>query len=347
MLKKAIRPLVIAACVLGSTTTHAQDVHFSQFTETPQLLNPGATGVYNGYMRAIINYKNQWTSMGKAFNTEAASFDIPMFDYNERKAHLGAGINFFKDQAGDAKFGLTQANLCIAGIIPANKTSSFSLGVSVGGAQHKADMNSLVWGNQFNGEKFDPSLNSNESTPVNSFMYADIGAGFYYEYFTGKATLDRNEAKRFGIGVAYYHINHPTQHYFSVSEKLYGKMVATFSGNFDKTGTRFSVLPSGMFIMQGKSMEVTAGCAVRYRIHNGTKITGFYNESGVSLGISYRYKDAVIPMVYYEMSNFGVGISYDINTSAYAQASHYNGGAEISLRYFIQKGALFKQKNMI
>ncbi len=36
----------------------AQDVHFSQFTETPQLLNPGATGVYSGYMRGIINYKN-------------------------------------------------------------------------------------------------------------------------------------------------------------------------------------------------------------------------------------------------------------------------------------------------
>ena len=347
MLRKLLTRFTLAAACVSGTNALAQDVHFSQFTETPQLLNPGATGVYNGYMRAIVNYKNQWTSMGKSFNTEAASFDIPMFDYNERKAHIGAGINFFKDQAGDAKFGLTQANLCIAGIIPANATSTFSMGVSVGGAQHKADMNALTWGNQFTGETFDPTISSNEATPVNSFMYADIGAGLYYEYFTGKATLDRNEAKRFGIGVAYYHINHPTQRYFSVTEKLYGKMVATFSGNFDKTGTRFSILPSGMFIMQGKSMEITAGCALRYRIHNGTKITGFYNESGISLGISYRYRDAVIPALYYEMQNFGVGVSYDVNISAYTQASHYNGGAEISLRYFIQKGALFKQKNML
>lgn len=347
MLKKKIIHTIVLSGLLGCGQSLAQDVHFSQFTETPQLLNPGATGVYNGYMRAIVNYKNQWTSMGKAFNTEAASFDIPMFDYNERKAHLGAGINFFKDQAGDAKFGLTQANLCIAGILPVTATSTFSLGVSAGGAQHKADLNALVWGNQFNGETFDPSINSNESTPVNSFMYADIGAGLYYEFFTGKATLERNEAKRLDAGIAYYHINHPTQKYFSVSEKLYGKIVATVSGNFDKTGTHFSILPSGMFVMQGKSKELTAGCAVRYRIRNGTKITGFYSESGVSLGISYRYGDALIPALYYEVQNFGVGISYDLNVSSYREASHYNGGAEISLRYFIQKGALFRQKNMI
>ncbi len=335
------------ALICSSGFAVAQDIHFSQFTETPQLLNPGATGVYNGYMRAIVNYKNQWTAMGKAFNTEAASFDIPMFDYNQRKAHLGAGINFFNDKAGDAKFGLTQVNLCVAGIIPVSMLSTFSMGVSIGGAQHKADMNSLVWGNQFNGETFDPSINSNEGTPVNSFVYADIGAGLYYEYNSGKATIERNEAKRFGIGVAYYHINRPTQKYFSVTQKLDAKLVATMSGSFDKTGTKFSIMPSAMFAMQGKSMEITAGCAVRYRIKNGTKITGFYSESGIAIGINYRYKDAVIPQVFYEVKDFGIGISYDLNISSYREASHYNGGAEISLKYFIQKGALFKQKNMM
>jgi type IX secretion system PorP/SprF family membrane protein len=325
----------------------AQDVHFSQFSETPQLLNPGATGVYNGYMRAIVNYKNQWMSMGKSFNTEAASFDIPMFDYNQRKAHLGMGLNFFNDKAGDSQFGLTQVNLCVAGIIPVSKESKFSLGISVGGAQHKANLNSVVWGNQYNGTGFDPSLNSNETTPVNSFFYLDLAAGAYYEYYSGKATMDRNEAKRLGIGVAYYHLTQPEQKYFSVSEKLYRKLVVTLNGHFDKTGTKISLRPSALITMQGPSSEITVGCAVRYRLKDGTKITGFNSEKGISVGVHYRLKDAVIPQVYFEIGDLGIGVSYDLNISSYKVVSHLNGGAEISLKYFIQKGALFKQKNML
>ena len=342
--KRIIFALVCTSAFVPAT---AQDVHFSQFTETPQLLNPAATGVYNGYMRAIINYKNQWSAMGKAFNTGAASFDIPMFDYNERKAHLGAGLNFFSDRAGDSQFGLTQVNLCIAGILPVSKESKFSMGISVGGAQHKANLASLTWGNQYNGQGFDPNINSNENETVSSFMYVDLGAGIYYEYNTGKVTFERNEAKRFAIGVAYYHLNRPTQKYFSVSEKLYGKVVATLNGHFDKTGTKISIRPSAMFVMQGPSMEITAGCAVRYRLKNGTKITGFYSESGIALGVNYRLNDAVIPYLFYELKDFGIGISYDLNISSYKAASNMNGGVEVSLKYFIQKGALFKQKRML
>lgn len=146
MKTKKIVFLVSCVAAFFVNEMNAQDVHFSQFNETPQLLNPGATGVYNGYMRGVINYKNQWMAMGNEFNTMAASFDIPMFDYNERKAHLGAGLNFFNDKAGDSNFGLTQVNLCIAGIIPVAEASKLSLGVSLGGAQQKANLSSVVCG---------------------------------------------------------------------------------------------------------------------------------------------------------------------------------------------------------
>jgi len=336
----------ISICFLFSKAS-GQDIHFSQFNETPQLLNPGATGVYNGYMRAIINYKNQWAAMGKAFNTAAASFDIPLFDYNEKKAHLGAGLNFFNDKAGDSQFGITQVNVCLAGILPVSKESKFSMGISIGGAQQKVNLSSLTWGNQYNGQSFDPSINSYESTNAGSFSYLDLGAGVYYEYFTGKATLDRNEAKRLAVGAAYYHINRPVLKYLSVTEKLYGKMVFTVNGHFDRTGTKLSIRPSAMVVLQGPSNEITVGCALRYRLKNGTKITGFINETGISVGVHYRLNDAVIPQVYLELGDLGVGVSYDLNISGYKVASKLNGGPEISLKYFIQKGALFKQKRML
>jgi type IX secretion system PorP/SprF family membrane protein len=342
-----IRKLLAAGFSILVFSSSAQDVHFSQFNETPQLLNPGTTGVYNGYIRGAVNYRNQWSAMGNAFTTMAASVDIPMFDYNERKAHLGVGMNFFNDKAGDAAFGLTQVNLCVAGIIPVSRGSKFSMGVSIGGAQHKANLNALTWESQYDGDGFDPLINSNETTPVNSFMYADIGAGIFYEYFSGKATLDRNEQKRFGIGAAYFHINRPTQRYFSVTEKMYSKLVVNVNGFFDKTGTRLSVLPSAIYFLQGPSSELTLGCALRYRIRNGTKITGFYSETGLALGVHYRVKDAIIPSLMFEIQNFGLGVSYDLNISSYKKASNMNGGFEVTLKYHIDKGALFKQKNML
>jgi type IX secretion system PorP/SprF family membrane protein len=341
------RSIAFAFYFSGLSLAMGQDIHFSQFDETPQLLNPGATGVYNGYLRGIVNYKNQWGAMGNAFNTMAASIDVPLFDYNERKAHMGLGLNFFNDKAGDAGFGLTQVNLCLSGIIPVSKNGMLSLGITGGAAQHKANLSALSWGNQYDGDGFDPLLDSYESTPINSFLYADLGAGIYYEYFSGKSTLDRNEQKRFSIGVAYFHINRPVQKYFSVTEKLYSKLVVNLTGHFDKTGTPLSIVPSGVVFLQGPSMEITPGLALRYRIKNGTKITGFRNETALSIGLHYRVGDAIIPHVKFEMQNFSLGVSYDVNTSAYKDVSHMNGGFEVSLKYSIEKGALFKQKRVI
>lgn len=325
----------------------AQDVHFSQYNETPQLLNPGATGVYSGYVRGIVNYRNQWSAMGNAFNTVAASVDMPFFDKKEKNAHLGIGINFFSDKAGDSNFGLTQANICLSGIIPVSRESKFSMGIMFGGAQHKANIAGLYWGNQYDGEGFNTAMANYETVPTTSFFYLDLGAGLYYEYSNGKVKFARNEKRKIDVGVAYFHLNQPTQKYFSVTEKLYGKLVVNMNAHLDRPGTKVAFLPSLIYFQQGKASEITAGCAIRYRFKNDTKITGLITESALGVGIYYRYKDAIIPSVFFTMSDFTFGVSYDVNVSSYKETSKYNGGVEVSLKYHILKGALFKQKNMI
>ncbi len=329
--------------LLISVTSYAQDIHFSQYNEAPQLLNPGATGVYNGYVRAIINYKNQWTAMGNAFNTSAASIDFPL-GKKENKAHIGAGINFFSDKAGDAKIGLTEGALCLSGILPINRLNTLSMGISIGAAQHKANYGALQWGNQYDGLGFNTQITSNEPIPATSFTYVDLSAGLYYEYYSGKNTMELNEQKRLAIGFAYYHMNRPEQTDYTVTEKLYGKFVGCINGHFDVNGSKFSVLPTFACFVQGSNNEYNLGCLVRYRIKNPTKVTGFFTESGISLGASYRFRDAFIPQVNYEIGNFNVGVSYDITTSSYSAASRHNGGAEIHLKYIILRGAKWTER---
>ena len=326
---------------------YSQDIHFSQYNETPQFLNPASTGVYSGYIRAIVNYKNQWMAMGKAYSTGAASIDAPLFDKKETKPYLGAGINFFSDKAGESKFGLTQANVCLSVVVPMTRMSKISVGFSGGGAQHKANLEGLQWGNQYNGKGFDTNNPSFEEHPINSFTYFDLGAGIYYEYFSGKATMTRNEQKRFAIGFACFHMNQPKQKYFMIEEKLYPKFVVSMNSHFDITGTRFSLLPSFACFIQKKSHEYNVGIVARYRVRNGTKITGFYSESGIALGVNYRINDAFIPQVYYEIADFAIGISYDYTTSKYASTAKFVGSIEVSLKYHIMKGAVMKNKDVI
>ena len=83
----------------------AQDVHFSQFGQTPQLINPGATGVFDGNVRGILNYRTQWGAFGNPYTTYAASVDMPIAKGNGQNAYFGLGANFYKDIAGAADFG--------------------------------------------------------------------------------------------------------------------------------------------------------------------------------------------------------------------------------------------------
>ena len=104
-------PIIILICV--ANVLKSQDIHFSQIQESPLWLNPANAGFFNGYVRSIANYRNQWASMGNAFQTMAVSIDAVAFKTRKNKAYLGAGLFVFNDEAGVAKMGSTQAQLQI------------------------------------------------------------------------------------------------------------------------------------------------------------------------------------------------------------------------------------------
>ena len=61
------------ACILLARTANAQDIHFSQFSETPASINPALAGVrYNTSITA--NYKDQWGSVASKYQTYGLAF---------------------------------------------------------------------------------------------------------------------------------------------------------------------------------------------------------------------------------------------------------------------------------
>jgi type IX secretion system PorP/SprF family membrane protein len=333
--------IVIVGFFILLGVAYGQDVHFSQFSQTPQLINPAATGSFNGSFRGIINYKTQWGGLGSAYKTYATSFDMPVAKGNGRRAHLGIGGNFYKDAAGDANYGNFLGGFSVAGILPVTEHHSFSAGIQVGFGQYSAQLSKLTWGNQFDGEGFDTEINSNEVTSLSSKLYVDMGAGIYYKFQNSSRYFLGSELKSFNVGVAAYHLNQPKQDFLGVAEEqLNMKIVAQFSGTFDISGSSVALVPSMFYAQQLKYQEITAGLLLKLGFGSETRYTGLFKQSAVLFGAHYRVGDAIIPQFYLQFSDFMFGVSYDYNNSDLSDATNGNGGFEISLKYVNKPKAL-------
>lgn len=322
-----------------------QDIHFSQVHETPLFLSPANTGFYNGYFRAIANYRNQWASMNNAFQTMALSMDGGIFKSKKRPAFLGIGFTLFSDVAGVAKLRKTTAMLHVSGLLKLGKKSALSVGLAGGAAGTSASYNELTYASQFNGNSLDPTLSSGEPSIYRPFTTVDVGAGIAYEFATFSKDQDHDDEMSFKVAFGAYHLNQAVQEYGPGSKyKEPIRLTGAITSVIDVEDTKFTVTPSIIFQQQAGYQELVLGSYIKYRVSTGTKVTGSKTQNAIGLGLYYRNKDALIPKLIFDMGDYSVGMSYDVNLSGYHTASNYMGGFEVSLRYNNLASSLFETR---
>lgn len=322
-------------CIIISTFVqlyaNAQDIHFSQFDETPLQLNPANTGVHHD-IRIITNYKNQWQSINSPYKTFALSGDVKLLKGKEHQ--LGLGLDFFNDKAGEANLTSNQANISLSAIININSKSLLSAGLTGGFAQRSLSTNNLIWGNQYNGMTYDAGISSGESGKVNDFKYADLGAGVQYSYGTDQSYISGNNSRKINIGASVFHPHKPSYSFYGDSpQRLNMKIVLHGDAAIGIANSNLILKPSYIVFMQGPLKEITPGMMFQYIIQEGSKYTGFKLPSAFSLGGYYRMKDAFIAIARFEYANYSIGFSYDINLSDLRTITNTRGGMELSLRY--------------
>ncbi len=339
------KKLGLLVAIFFSCVINAQDIHFSQYYESPLTLNPAMTGLFDGAHRFYLNYKNQWKSIAtEPYTTYAFSYDGAYFKKNREKnmrkqnsGHLGIGANMFTDKAGSLGMGITQASLNIAYHVSINKNNVLSAGIYPSFAQNSISNTNMEWDNQWNSSKgFDPSLSSNEADLNNSFTYLDVGAGMMWTYSSIESAIASNDEVVFNVGGAYFHANSPYLSYYAESkERLAPKIVIHSRLFWGIKYTRNAVIPSFAFFKQGPSQEILTGLMYRYRLRDKSVYTGFISEAAISLGAYYRIGDAVIAATQFELKDIVFGFSYDINTSDLSPVSNGRGGLEVFLKYII------------
>src|SRR5215467_6575049 len=80
---------------------NAQDVHFSQFFETPLLRNPALAGIFTGQYRLQMVYRDQWRSVTDGYKTGSLNGEckLPIGKAND---FVTVGGQVLYDKAGTA-----------------------------------------------------------------------------------------------------------------------------------------------------------------------------------------------------------------------------------------------------
>src|SRR5207249_8736369 len=85
---KKYQPVIflLLLCSAGRFSAIAQDIHFSQFFETPLLRNPSLAGIFTGDLRVQAVYRDQWNSVTNAYKTASLN--------GEYKRHIGKSEDY-------------------------------------------------------------------------------------------------------------------------------------------------------------------------------------------------------------------------------------------------------------
>lgn len=316
----------------------AQDIHFSQFTMTPLQLDPSQAGKFGGDQRAIINYRDQWSSVtNNPFRTYGASFDMHL-NKAKKDNFFGIGATVYNDKVGNISLGTTIFNLTLAYHIKVNQESYLSAGIQGGIMQSSLSASDLRFDSQFDGRGHNDNLNSGETFANTSFLNPDFAIGVSYTYGdnTTSQVISNNgfDGKKINIGAAIHHVASPNYSFLNeATDKLNFRYILHANTSFGVRGTNMAIQPSGFLAYQQKALDMVLGSYFRYNLKEKSKYSQFSNGAALSLGIHYRVGDAFIPSVLIEMGSLALGISYDINLSGLASASNGQGGYELSIRY--------------
>ncbi len=312
--------LLICECTI------AQDPHFSQFFSSPMTLNPAMTGKFNGDFRAAANYRNQWPTINRAFQTATASVDFQVLKNTVPENDMaGLGIMAYTDKsaAGAVNFSYFSLSAAYHKGLDEDGFKQLSFGVQGTYSNMLINTDELKFEDQLTPFGFTNTTSEifvNQGTPLKA-NYFDLNAGLL---FSSSAT----ERDNIYAGVSLYHINRPQQNFTGVGYNLNPR--ATFhAGGFLPVSSNGTLHLNALYSTQGGASETLLGGAFQM----GVGDTQIDKPTSVYAGGWTRLGDAVIPFVGLEFSDLRIGFSYDINISDLRTASQSRGGLELSLVY--------------
>ncbi len=308
--------------LLSLQSAFSQNLHFSQFYNSPSLTNPANTGfIPDGDFRIGMNYRNQWSSvMALPYKTMSVFGDVQVMKNRYETGWLGLGGMILKDVAGAGNLSSTKAYGSIAYHQMLEAGSLISLGFNVGLANKNINVSGLKFPDQFDGKFFDNKIPTSIVLAKNNITYFDMQVGMNYAYFP-VSTVYLN------AGFSAHHINKPRESFFNPSPLIDNTIPIRYTGFLNgsfKMNDSWIVNPNAYFSLQANSYEIVGGMNAHYNL------TGD-GENILIGGIYYRHKDAIIPTVGFGHKDIVFTFTYDATISTLKNYNNTRGAFEISI----------------
>lgn len=314
-MKKSAHSLFIAL-LFSYQLSLAQDWHFSQFHSSPVVTNPAFTGLFNGDLRVIGNFKEQW-SFAAPYQTFSLSADGAIFVLKNGDFASG-GFQIIGDRAGDLDYSTLQTGIDFS---YSKALSGYGNHFLTIGGQYSFNRRSVNYANIVS---FDPEPFA--LTADDNFTYSDLAVGGSW-YF-----LPSDEIYIFA-GLSYFHFNEPNQSFLKDESDVLEPRLSGQAGLQFPISDDLNLLPSVIYNTQGPHKEFVGGTYLKYKINHVT----VQKETAMYAGLWYRNNDALIASLRFDHNNYYVGLSYDINTSTLTNASYGRGGLELNFIYILDK----------
>ena len=333
----SLRFFIIFFALLQASLLTGQDIHFSQFGNSPLNLNPGLAGVFGGDMRFVGNYRSQWRSVPVPYTTFSGSVENKVyFTKGKYDRFLTTSLILNYDRQGSLSLSSLQIGIPIALTIPTGKNKFLTLGATPAFGQRAFDQTKINFGNQWDGCAFDAGINPNEDLLLQNtnLKYFDFSAGLNFRMQGG------TKRNRLDLGAAMHHINRPYHDFWSSTltdpgnVRLYNKL-SVYGIGLIQLSANMDLMAQASYQKQGGYREIVYGAGFRYHLNQKP-----YKELAIQVGADYRsrYQDALIPHVEVLFKTWSLGVTYDVNFwSDVNLVTNRRGGPEVSLIYRLYK----------
>ena len=312
---------LLAACGLQLVAS-SQDLHFSQFMNSPLLTNPANTGfIPEADYRLGMNYRNQWSAiMEVPYKTMSAYGDVQVLRNKIETGWMGLGGVILHDVAGSGNLTSTKIYSSIAYHQMINSGSLLSAGFNIGWANKQINVTNLKFPDQYDGKFFDSHLPTGVALAQNNINYLDLQAGLNYAYFP-------NSKVYVNAGFSAMHVNHPKESFFddtpTADNRVPVRYTVFLNGSF-KVNDQWIINPNIYVSEQAKASEIVAGLNGHY------DLTGDGEEQLIG-GLYYRWNDAFIPMLGLVYKDYTFTFTYDATISTLQNYDNTRGAFEFSL----------------
>lgn len=320
------KSLLYVLFLLLAGSLSGQDLHYSQFYNSPLNVNPAKTGIFNGDKRVNLSYRSQWRSVPVPWTTFSGSFDRKFYPEHGKQHFFSVGLLFNYDAQGElSNVNLTNIDLAGSWTKIINKNNLITVGGLLGYATRGFDSNSLTWDKQWNqvSSSFDASLPTGENFNTERISFLETALGLNYRWQRSKRT-------KLDLGIGAYHLFEPNAGFYDDAEVNLGRRISfTGIGKF-QLAEKLDFQLNGLYQFQQDSNEAILSALIKPHLNNNRG-----RELELHLGLGWRSGKSFFPIVALQHRQYYVSLSYDIDYGDFSDSHDTPTSFEMHFNYFI------------